>query len=475
MTKGVGQGWINILLALSMVMMTVLLMPEPAMASTGHMLMNSGSYTGNGTDNTAITGIGFQPDVVYVKGNTTQAAVVRTSTMSAGYSKNLKSGGSYATNRIKSLDSGGFTIGTDATVNSSGVTYYWVAFKAAVGELKVGSYSGAATAQDITGVGFSPAYVVVMNRASYSANHATSSLAGKSWSFTGSSNTDGITAMLADGFTVSTNQRVNYSGDTYDYIAWKAVSGGLAVGSYTGNNTDNRSITGVGFKPEWVIIQATSTDQARHKLASTGASTDTSQLFDVVADETNRIQALESDGFQLGTSVGVNVSSTYYYIALNQVYNWESYESDYSTVKNTYNGSAPTVYVSGTGFQNGSYLVAYYDGDGAKRGTQTVSASSGTLNSTYDPYTQGGASAGTWHVLVQPSSGYTAFGDNSYATIAASPETYGLLSDDSFTYDLEDIPPVPEMSTFILMGMGLVGLGVYFWVSRRRLVGINVK
>ncbi len=316
------QRWdkaVNVLLALVLVMMAVLLMPQPALAA--HMLMNTGTYTGNGTDNTAITGIGFQPDVVYVKGNTAQAAVVRTSSMTAGNSKSLQSGGSYTTNRIKSLDSGGFTIGTDATVNSTGIAYYWVAFKAAAGELKVGSYPGTGAAHDVTGVGFSPAYVVVMTTSGYSANHATSSLSGTSWSFTGSSYTDGITGMVADGFSVGTNSRVNGSGDTIYYIAWKAVSGWLAVGSYTGNNTDNRSITGGGFKPGWVIIQKAvndGTNNARHKLASTGASTDASQFFDVYANETDRIQALESDGFQLGAGSGVNVSGTHYYIAFNE-------------------------------------------------------------------------------------------------------------------------------------------------------------
>ncbi len=149
---------------------------------------------------------------------------------------------------------------------------------------------------------------------------------------------------------------------------------------------------------------------------------------------------------------------------------WASYESDYSTPKDTYYGASPTVYMRGTGFPDVSYLVAYYDASGAKRGTQTVSASGGTLSSSYDPYSQGGASAGIWRVMVQPSSGYTGFGEDSYATIVASPDTYGLFANDSFTYDLEDIPPVPELSTIMLMGLGMAGLGVWFWLTRRRTV-----
>jgi len=90
----------------------------------------SGSYTGNGADNRAITGgVGFQPDVVIIKSNTAQLAVMRTSTMVGDASKELCAATAFQTNRIQSLDPGGFTVGTNAQVNSSGVTYYWVAFR----------------------------------------------------------------------------------------------------------------------------------------------------------------------------------------------------------------------------------------------------------------------------------------------------------------------------------------------------------
>ena len=247
---------VNVVMALALALTAVLLMPpQPALASTGHMLMNTGTYTGDGLDGKTITGIGFTPDVVFVKGNSATGPVVSTSSMTAGNSKMLETSGSFTTNLIKSLDSGGFTIGTDGAVNTTGVTYYWVAFKAAAGELKVGSYTGTGIARDENGVGFSPAYVWVMRRAGFAAIHATSSLSTTSMTFGTVTQTDGITAMGADGFTVGTSTRANASGANYDYIAWKAVSGGLAVGSYPGNAVDSRSITGVGFKPEWVIIQ----------------------------------------------------------------------------------------------------------------------------------------------------------------------------------------------------------------------------
>ena len=73
--------------------------------------------------------MGFQPDLVIIKSNTAQLAVMRTATMVGDASKELSAATAFQTNRIQSLDPGGFTVGTNAQVNSSGVTYYWVAFR----------------------------------------------------------------------------------------------------------------------------------------------------------------------------------------------------------------------------------------------------------------------------------------------------------------------------------------------------------
>ena len=66
--------------------------------------------------------------------------------------------------RIQSLDPSGFTVGTIAQVNGGGITYHWVAWKAAPGEMTVGTYTGnGAGSQSITGLGFSPDIVFVIS------------------------------------------------------------------------------------------------------------------------------------------------------------------------------------------------------------------------------------------------------------------------------------------------------------------------
>ena len=97
-------------------------------AAEAHAQLATGSYTGDGADNRAITGLGFQPDAVIIKGNTAQTAVIRTSTMTGDNTKPMVGATALTADLIQSLDAGGFTIGTDARVNSGGVTYYWAAF-----------------------------------------------------------------------------------------------------------------------------------------------------------------------------------------------------------------------------------------------------------------------------------------------------------------------------------------------------------
>ena len=72
-----------------------------------------------------------------------------------------------------------------------------------------------------------------------------------------------ITALGADGFTVGDSATVNANGITYHYVAINDVAGIADIGTYTGNNTDNRNITGVGLSPAYVSLRANDTAAAR--------------------------------------------------------------------------------------------------------------------------------------------------------------------------------------------------------------------
>ena len=140
--------------------------------------MLTGSYVGNGVDNRSITGLGFRPDLVIIKGNAAQDAVIRTSTMAGDASKDLVDANPLTANLIQSLDLNGFSFGNDPRVNSSGTSYFWAAFKAAPAELKVGTYLGnGKNNHAVTGVGFSPEYIVVLSSGAFNAIHRSLSMA----------------------------------------------------------------------------------------------------------------------------------------------------------------------------------------------------------------------------------------------------------------------------------------------------------
>ena len=285
------------------------------------MRVATGTYTGDGIDNRAITGVGFQPDVVIVKGDTSATrAVARAATMTGDQTKPLTGVLSLVTNRIQSLDLDGFTIGTYAAVNTSGVTYRWIAFKAAAGELKVGSYTGNGTGQSITGIGFSPDYVAMLGSNADNAIHRSSTMTTAYRFNDPAAGVDSLNSLDADGFSVGSHAQVNASGITYHYLAWNVLPGKVAAGSYSGDGLDDRSITGVGFLPEYVIIKANATgaacDRGVHRPSS--ISTDSTLNFTTANSFANGIQTLQPDGFQLGTDCTVNTSgATYHYIAFN--------------------------------------------------------------------------------------------------------------------------------------------------------------
>ncbi len=281
----------------------------------------SGNYTGDGTDDRSITGLGFQPDMVIVKGSFIRGAVCRTSTMTGDATKPMYGETALLGDVIQSLDTDGFTVGTDNDVNKKNTSYYWVAFKAEAGELYAGAYTGDGTDdRSITDPGFQPAYVIVLADSASDPLQRSSAMAGDASIGFGLSGfiTDGIQALEANGFQVGTSAAVNEDGTAYHYIAWKGIAGQVTVGSYTGNGVDDRNITDPGLEPQYVIVKAGALNGAVHRASSiTGDST---LSYVAAANFSNAIQAFLSNGFQVGTSNTVNKDGTdYYWVAFGLV------------------------------------------------------------------------------------------------------------------------------------------------------------
>lgn len=117
----------------------------------------------------------------------------------------------------------------------------------------------------------------------------------------------------------------------------------VATGTYTGNAVDNRSITGVGFAPDVVIVKAATADIGVISTATMLGDT-SKPLNGATALVANRIQSLTANGFTIGTDVTVNRNATVYY--------WTALKtSAASSVVGTYSGSGSAKSIDTVGFQ----------------------------------------------------------------------------------------------------------------------------
>jgi hypothetical protein len=281
----------------------------------------SGTYTGDGTAGRPITGLGFRPDVVIIKGDAAQDPVWRTSTMFGDATK--PAGGDtsapLAPNLIQSLDGNGFTIGSSAAVNGAATTYSWVAFEAAPGFLDLGTYAGTGATQTISGLTLTPDLVVVLGESSGVPFHRTASMPGGTSSGFGGSGlvTQAITAFGAGSFDVGTAFDVNAAGESYHYLAFKKTSGWLNEGTYTGNGTSQSVAT--GFSPEYVSTKDDNTAIGVHRTASLGACDCTLSWKDDL-NGNGQITALTASGFDVASSARANgILRTYYWFAFPKV------------------------------------------------------------------------------------------------------------------------------------------------------------
>jgi hypothetical protein len=86
---------------------------------------------------------------------------------------------------------------------------------------------------------------------------------------------------------------------------------------YTGNDTDGRAITGVGFQPDWVWFKGrtVASDNEVYDAVRGAAKHIATNLTAAEATNSNRLQSFDSDGFTLGNSTSVN--KIYNYVAWN--------------------------------------------------------------------------------------------------------------------------------------------------------------
>src|SRR3990170_3905560 len=309
---------------ISVFLQIFLLLPTISNTHAATFQMQTGYYVGTGA-NLSITGLGFQPNLVIVKADTAAGvgAVWTSSAMTSTNSNYFTATAKNTASQI-TLNSDGFTVSSSANVNTAGVRWTWVAFggsdSSSTGTFCVGSYTGNGSAsRSITSVGFQPDLVLIKAETAQSAVWRSSAMGNNIGQFFTATvqitNGTLFKTLDATGFTIGNAAQVNSNGVVYQFVAFKNVTGAMSVGSYTGNEVDNRNITGIGFTPDFVFIKnATSAWDAVYNL--TESYEDYSSYFTDIANAVNHIQTLQSNGFQIGNSSNVNISSgTIYWVA----------------------------------------------------------------------------------------------------------------------------------------------------------------
>src|SRR3990172_5773797 len=189
-------------------------------AASASAKVKTGTYTGDGSASRSITGIGFTPVVVIIKGNDTDAtddltsAVLKSATMPGVMSKPLKGDQGLLGGMIVSLDADGFTVGSNRRVNAVGIQFHYVAFDASP-NLKLGTYAGNGGSQSVSNVGSNPDYLILMEDGASRAMHHSYHW-NQSFSFNADASvTNAVTSLNPGGFTLGNNSHVNEAARSY--------------------------------------------------------------------------------------------------------------------------------------------------------------------------------------------------------------------------------------------------------------------
>ena len=342
-----------------------------------------GSYTGTGSAQ-SITGLGFQPDWVFAKDGTaaTPTSAVYNVTESYGDDSSYFTKTANLTGAITSLDSGGFSVGTNAIANGSGDTIYYVAFgggdanSAGSGTFKMesGSYVGTGDYIRIGDLGFSPDLIIVKGNTTQPGVFRTSLMGGDSTAYLDSATANfagGINAINPNGFTLGTSTTVNTSGVTYYWTAygnaWDPTQDSGAsdfyIGAYYGTGIDNNTITRLPFQADLLTVKRSGSTGGVFRTSS--QSGDTSSYFAATNDAANNIQSLNSDGFQVGTNLNVNGSASIYW--------YFGFKDGASFTVGSYSGTGSAHNITSVGFQPDNIWVKRSAGT-ATRGVERTSA-----------------------------------------------------------------------------------------------------
>ena len=332
-------------------------LPEPTIID-GSENFNTMLYTGTGTTDQAVTGVGFQPDFTWIKSRSnTYAHWLNDSVRGAG--KGLRSDATdaeYTTLPIfLSFDTDGFTVDVDTatannTTNGSGSTFAawnWKAGGTAVSNtagsitsqvsanttagFSIVSYTGTGSAATIGhGLNSAPEVVIIKDRDSaqdwnvYHADVGTTNILALN--STSAAYADGAaminsTAPTSSVVHIGFGGASNGSGRNYIAYCFANTDSYLKAGSYVGNGSANGPFIYTGFRPAFWLMKSVS--DATHWVIYDSARETFNQVQDqLLPNEVNAEAAsgrpvdFLSNGVKIRFSSYLNDSGqTYIYLA----------------------------------------------------------------------------------------------------------------------------------------------------------------
>ena len=255
----------------------------------GSLYMNTKLYTGNATDNTTISGVGFQSDWTWIKERSSDSAHTLQDSV-RGATKQIFSNATdaeaNAVNKLKSWNSDGFIIGTSNGVNQNGETYAAWNWKAngqgssntagsinttytsvnTTAGFSISQYTGTGSGATVGhGLGVKPKIIFFKNL-SISANWVVQStlLANRTQlvlNSTDAQNTDSRLGNLDSWsnsvFSLGTYGDMNGSGNSHIAYCFAEKQGYSKFGTYAGNGNADGPFIYTGFKPAFILAKRT--------------------------------------------------------------------------------------------------------------------------------------------------------------------------------------------------------------------------
>ena len=266
---------------------------NPAETDTGYpqKQFNALLYTGDGGSSRAITGVGFQPDLIWIK---RRSAAENHNMYDAvrGANKRIQPNRSVVetTEGLPAIGSDGFTVDASGGINNvSSQTYVawnWkangagssnddggttstVSANTAIG-FSIVQYAGSGSGQTMGhGLDKAPEFMSCKPTAGYAYQwvgyhkNANAGATGQngyiSWETTSGFNSLSTiwnnTAPTSTVFSTGGSQNTGASGGTYINYCWHSVEGVTKVGQFIGNASTNGTFIYTGFKPAWLLMK----------------------------------------------------------------------------------------------------------------------------------------------------------------------------------------------------------------------------